>query len=85
MVLGLQPAHIVADIYDMSIPPPGWSSIPIDELDARRQARLESSRVRRFMAKAFRVLLIVLVITIVIGLVLAAVASYMLARINGPE
>ncbi|WP_093180501.1 hypothetical protein [Sanguibacter gelidistatuariae] len=69
----------------MSIPPPGWYSNYIDEEAARREARLESSRVRRFVAKAFRVLLILVIVAIVIALAFTAFMVYVASQINGFE
>ena len=69
----------------MTIPPPGWHNRYVEDMAARRDARLESSRVRRFMARVLRVLLIVLVITIVLGIIFLLFMGYLQRKINGPE
>ena len=75
----------MADMHTMTIPPPGWHNQYIEDEAARRDARLESSRVRRFMARAFQGFLIALVITIVVGFLFFMFIAYIQRGINGPE
>lgn len=69
----------------MSIPPPGWHSHYLDDEADRREARLDASRFRRFMAGVVRALLILLVIAIVMGFILFVLGGYMDAIIVGIE
>lgn len=85
---GLQTTHRDADIFHMSVPPPGWFNVPVDEdATARWEAHLESTRARRFMASALRGFRTVLVIVIVIAAWFAVTwsLSFVTQLFHGPE
>lgn len=69
----------------MSVPPPDWHSHYLDDEAARREARLDSSRVRRVMARAVNVLLVLTLIAIVVGVIVLVLVAWTTPIINGPE
>ena len=69
----------------MSVPPPDWHNRYLDDEAARRAARLDSSRVRRVMAGAVNVLLVLAPVAIVLGIIFLALGAWIMPNINGPE